>query len=67
MVSEAAYSLVRGVVGVDEDRVWLGVVVVLVVVLSHLPGVVGDGVGSVLASGGDVVSLEDPGKYPCVY
>ena len=52
------HSVMRGVMGVDEDGLGLTVVVVLVVVLLGLPGRVV--LGGVLTSGGDVVSLEDP-------
>ena len=50
----------RRVMGVDEDRLGLPVIVVLVVVLLGFPGNVRCGQGRVLTSGGDVVSLEDP-------
>merc|ERR1719458_1676099 len=51
-------SVMRGVMGVDEDGLGLTVVVVLVVVLLGLPGRVV--LSRVLTSGGDVVALEDP-------
>ena len=49
--------LVGGVVGVDEGRCGLLVVVVLVVVLDWAGQV---GSGGILASGRDVVTAEDP-------
>ena len=54
-------DLVRGVVGVDEGRFWLDVLIVLVVVLlGGSVAVHSGGPGRVLTSAGDVVSPEDP-------
>ena len=53
--------LVTRVVGVYKGALGLGVVVILVVVLLRLSGRIhGDGVGTVLAAAGDVISSEDP-------
>jgi hypothetical protein len=53
--------VVRRVVGVDKGRGGDGVVVVLVIVLLNLAGLVADGgLGSGLASGGNVVAAGDP-------
>merc|ERR1739842_62565 len=47
--------------GVYKGALGLGVVVILVVVLLRLSGRIhGDGVGTVLAAAGDVISSEDP-------
>merc|ERR550539_750798 len=55
------FLLVRGIVRVDEGRVLLGVVVVLVIVFFRLASrVYSDGVSSVLAPARNVVASKDP-------
>ena len=62
-VQEVLALVVGGVVGVDEDRVGLPVVVVLVVVLLNISISIHRGLGSVLAAGGDMVPLQDPDNW----